>query len=212
MRRAHSWSAWTRGLVRCRDRSRRRVLLLAGFIIGALSLGTLGLACVLRLLFGERGAWRRNPGRLHHVHVGLILGRRSLLGNGRRRNARLCFDRLPARTGDDQALPDIEVSIGKVIGAHDLLDRDVIAPREARERVALGDLNAPPLRRRQRSAPDHRLAWPRIGGLLDAPARRRRIVVAGTWAIRRWREGAARNAAPALRAGRSINRLRRHGD
>src|SRR6185437_1858699 len=132
-RRAHSWSAWTRGLVRCRDRSRRRVLLLAGFIIGALSLGAVRFTRLLRLLFGERGAWRRNPSRLHHVHVRLILGRRSLLGNGRRR--------------------------------------------------------------RQRSAPDHRLglrlAWPRIGGLLDARARRRRIGVAGTWAIGRWRQGGA---------------------
>src|SRR5262245_17245837 len=44
-RRAHSWSAWTRGLVRCRDRTRRCVLLLAG--IGALSLGTVGLARLL---------------------------------------------------------------------------------------------------------------------------------------------------------------------
>src|SRR6185437_8483799 len=118
-----------------------------------------------------------------------------LLGNGLRRNSRLCFDRLPARTGDDQALPDMEVSIGKVIGAHDLLDRDVIAVRETRERVALGDFDAPPLRRRQRSAPDHRLglrlAWPRIGGLLDARARRRRIGVAETWAIGRWRQGGA---------------------
>src|SRR6185312_4715979 len=86
-RRAHSWSAWTGSLVRCGDRSLRRVLLLAG-----LSLGTVGLASLLRLLFGERGAWRRNPGRLHHVHVGLILGRRTfglLLGNGLRRNSRL---------------------------------------------------------------------------------------------------------------------------